>query len=475
MRMNHIIVGGLAAVTLWGCSTVRRAKEVQAEHADKGLGVVAAEAPKLDLRGYSLRQLVGFALTNRPSVVAARLDVERARLQLKALAAEAPVVSETPWTAASLSGSAAYGERSAGTTFRDHDWKTKGDPSAGLSLNLLLWDFGRYDASARAQAEQVTAAEQRLVQEGFAVFDEVTSAYFLYLERCALHQVALKNEREYADHLRRAEERLGAGEAQKLDVLKAKLDLAQATEKVVAASNLVATSGATLTGALGVDASRGTCTEVLGPAPQGLDTVFRGFARTDFGVEDTFAFARTNAPALKVARAQLRSASASVDAAVADLMPRVSASVGLSWTDPLWAWNWGVDAVQTIFQGFRKTTAVDQAVVALQSAAAGVDRAEQELSLALEVAIANRDNSVKAIETAMVSVESARQNLEMVRQQLQVGSVSRIELSEAISAHSSALGSCISAFYAGQVAEAKLFGLIGLYPVYREEKVTAHR
>ena len=130
-----------------------------------------------------------------------------------------------------------------------------------------------------------------------------------------------------------------------------------------------------------------------------------------------------------------------------------------------------MSGVQSVFQGFRKTTAVDRAVVAMRQAATEVDAAEQSLSVSLETAIADRDDSEKALETAVASIRSARENLEMVRRQLSVGDVSRIELSEAISSHSAAMGDCVSAFYQGQRAEATLFAKIGRYPVYQEEKV----
>lgn len=459
-------------IALVGCSTIRRARDAQAEVAPRGEEAqVSAMQGRLDLRGKSLAELVDFALTNRPSIASARLAVEDARLSLRELAADAPLVSDTPWTAPSISLTGDYSESSAGTHWHEHDYSTRGGPSAGVSVDLLLWDFGRYDAKARAQAERVVAAEVQLVDEGYTVFDEVASAYFTYLEKCALLDVAQTNETEYADHLSQAEARLEAGEANRLDVLRARLDYTQSRQKTVAASNLVTTSGAELMRALGVDASRGTCTDVFGHVSDGIRYVRRGFARTTYGVDEAFNLARTNAPSMRVARAKLRAASHQVDYTVSDLMPSISATTSFRWSDPLWYWSWGVSGVQSIFQGFRKTTAVDRAVVSMRQAATDVDTAEQSLSVSLETAIANRDDSVKALETAVASIRSARENLEMVRRQLSVGDVSRIELSEAIAAHSTAVGDCVTAFYQGQRAEATLFAKVGRYPVYQEERV----
>ena len=148
----------LAAVV--GCSTIHSARDAQREVAAKGAEeVVAAAQDKVALGACSLPELVEFALTNRPSMISANLAVTDARLALKQIAADAPLVSETPWTAPKLSVSGGHSERSPGSTIGDLDLSTEGNPSAALSLELPVWDFGRNAAAAKAQAERVTAAE----------------------------------------------------------------------------------------------------------------------------------------------------------------------------------------------------------------------------------------------------------------------------------------------------------------------------
>ena len=456
-----------------GCAAIHNAREAQEALAHKGDdGLAPLSAERVDLRGASLAELVGFALTNRPSVAAKVLAVEDARLALRQIAADAPVLSETPWTALSVALSGKHSESSGELSPRHGgSWKTDGGASAVISIDLLLWDFGRYDARARSQAEGVIAAEQSLLAESHAVCRQVAAAYFDFMEHRALLAVAFTNRQQYAEHLVRAEETLNAGEANRLDVLKARLDLAKARQTVVAASNRVDTSGAALMQALGMDAGRGTYEEVLGDGAVGIDFVRRGFARTTDGVEESFAFARTNAPAMRVARARVRAASHDVDYAVANLMPKISASTSFSWTDPVWYWSWAFSAAQSLVNGGRDVASVDRAVVALEEAAVEVDAAEQQLSVDLETAIANRDNSAHALESAVASVRSAKENLDTVREQFAVGSASRVDLSDAIAADSQARGDCISAFYDGQRAEAALFAIVGSAPVFSEETV----
>ena len=451
-----------------GCMTIFNAQEAQDSVRNKADGV-RGEVTKLDLADYSLKELVRFAMTNRPAMVSAALAVADARLALKEIAADAPLVSYSPWTSPHLALSGGYAESSTPAT--PIEWRTGGNASAGLSLDILIYDFGRNSARASAQVERVIAAEQDFVRTGYQVFGEVAKAYFDLMESEALLAVAITNQAEFALHLKEAEDMLAAGEAMKLDVTRAKSNLYQAREQVIVASNTVVTSGATLMKALGVDVSRGTREEVYPPFGDALGSLMRGFARTDYGVASAFDLARTNAPATAIARARLRAASRQVDFTIADLMPSVSAQISINWADPLWVWHWGVDAAQSLFTGFRKVTAVDRAVVALESAATDVDEAEQQLSLNLETAIAVRDNALKSMETARMTVIQAQEDLSLVKQQFQEGEASRVDVTEAVTAYTRSLGNRVSAFYTNQRAEAALFAIVGRVPEYDEQEV----
>ena len=183
-----------------GCMTIYNAYEAQEAVAKKGDGVCAEEVSKLDLSDYSLKELVQFAMTNRPSMVSAALAVVDARLALKEIAADAPLVSYSPWTTPHLALSGGSAESSTPDT--PISWRTEGNASAGLSLDILIYDFGRNASRASAQVERVLAAEHDFIRTGYAVFTEVATAYFNLMESDALLSVAITNETEFALHLR---------------------------------------------------------------------------------------------------------------------------------------------------------------------------------------------------------------------------------------------------------------------------------
>lgn len=457
MSDRRLVLAAIAALSLAGCSTVERAREAQREVRGRYEGESATASVRLESDG-SLDSMIAFAISNRPSMASARLAVEEARLALKEIEANAPLASSTPWNSVGASVSGGYGASSR----QAHHLKAKtdGDWSATLSMDVLIYDFGRNDANVRAQAEMVVASELGLMATGYSVFEEVASAYFGRIQSVALLEVALTNAQMRAEHLERAEARLAEGEAQKLDVTRARLDLAEAREAVVSASNDVVTANADLASALGLDASQGV------ELPACPERFFRAFPATVDSSSELFNFARTNSPSMRAARARLGAASAAVDHAIADLKPSVSASLSLNWADPLWYWRWGVNAAQSLFTGFKKTTAVDRARVSMQGAAAEVDAAELELSLSIERAVAERDNAREAFESAQASVRSALDNLETVSGQFEVGDVSRIEYTDAVASYVSALANSEKAFCRGQIAEAKLFAIVGVEPTY---------
>ena len=464
-----IFPAGFVLAAIVGCSTIENAREAQREVHARGEESGRCEAIEVvRLSDRSLSWMVGFALTNRPSVVAKRLAVEDARLALKEINADAPLVSEVPWQAPKIAFNGKYSESSRGTTMREHDFATSGDPSLGLSLELLLWDFGRHDARAKSQSEAVLAAEHSLVEEGYSVFSEVASAYFDFFEKAALYEVALTNETEYSEHFDRAKAMHEAGESQQLDVLRARLDYASARERTVNAYNSLLLAAVELTRSLGLEAGRVEPADFAIMAEKALTRRERVFEETRYSADQAFDFARTNAPAMKIVRARLRAAEADVDNAVANLLPKISADVSLNWANPLWAWSWGLGLVQNVYGGLANQTAVDRAVVAMRNAAATVDESEQQLSSSVASAVLSRDNARVVMLTAVESLEAAKENLQVVREKFGVGEASRVDYAEAVSSYTTELGNSVSAFYTEQKREVELLSLMGIKPTYNK-------
>ena len=447
-----------ALVLVCGCDTIKRAREAQAEVASAGEDAPAGareETARVDLRGLRLVDYVAWAMNHRPSIEAAHLAVSNAVLEL------ARVTSDRELQVNLSSG---FSQATANRTSHFSWHQNRGKFSSDVSLDLLIYDFGRIDARERQARENLVAAQRDLADEEFAVFNDVAQAYFTLLQNDALLEVARTNEFQYAEHLRQAESLFAEGEVKKLDVLKARVDLSDARLATINASNDVVTAGAKFIRALGLSADRASRADVMDVAARTLEFARPDLQPTAYGTEAALDLARTNAPSLKVLRAKLRAASAEVDYAIADLFPSLSFSSALSFADPTWNWSWGFKAVQSLLDGYRKRTFVDEAVVAMELARVALDEAEQNLSRDLAVAAAVRDNARESLATARVEVEQAKENLDTVVAQYRLGDASRIDFTDAASGYAHALGARAKAFYAGELAEAELIRLTGHVP-----------
>ena len=452
------LAAGVVLLAATGCETVDRARVAQRSVASvtNDVQTVSTNAPAhVNLVGLRLVDYVAWAMDHRPSIESAHLAVSNAVLELTRVASERELHVD-------LSGGYSQSSLNTGSHFSWRQHRGKG--TADISIDLLIYDFGRIDAQERRARENLVAAQRDLADEEFAVFQDVSQAYFTLLRNDALLEVARTNEFQYAEHRRQAESLFAEGEVKKLDVLKARVDLSDARLATINASNDVVTAGAEFIRSLGLSSDRATRNDVLKAAKNALETMKSDLTPTTYGAVDALALARTNAPALKVLRAKLRAASAEVDYAIADLMPSISLSSAFSFADPTWNWSWGFRAIQTLLDGYRKRTAVDQAVVAMEQARVAVAEAEQRLSHDLAVAAANRDNARESLATAKIEVDQARENLETVIQQYKLGDASRIDFTDAAGGFASALGARVKAFYAGEVAEAELIRLTGTAP-----------
>ena len=461
LKPRKVALAALALIGAVGCDTMHNAQVAQEEIAaissDDGKDV-APQTDFVDLTRFTLPEYVEYALSNRPDVISAQLAVSNAYLKLISITSgEYPIFG--------MSGGYSQGTHNSGPHF---SWRQSGDAKASFNMELLLCDFGRLDAQELEARENIVAAQRDYADVQLAVFEDVTTAYFTLLRNDALLAVACTNEQQYAEHLKQAQTLFDAGEVKNLDVLKARLDLSDAHLKTITASNDVVTASAEFIRSLGLKSDRAERLDVLPPRPDSLGKPRRELPRTSMTGADALVCARTNAPSLMMLRAKLRAASARVDYAVADLLPSLSLDAGFSYVDPAWNFSWGVNAVQSLFEGYRKTSAVDSAVVDMQSAREAVFLAEQKLSCSLSLAVATRDTALQSLENARIQVRQARENLDNVIAQYRVGEASRIDFTDAASAFSEAEGARIKAFYAGQIAEAALVRLTGIGVEYKD-------
>ena len=443
MKDTKLILLLSAAVLLAGCTTVREARRAQREDAERT--VRWAETPFAAREGdLAMEELAEWARTNAPAVVQARQDVVQAQIALRSVkAAFIPVVD----------GSIAYTYASKNIDPHDTKWDGDGTWGGNVSLNWLLYDFGRTRASTRRAVAALAAADQaeRAAENG-AVYG-VRAACFALRRAEALHRVAVETSESYRLHRDQTKDRFDVGAAMNYEVSKAEVDYQNALLSEISASNAVETARASLALALGLAENPrialGDCS----------------FPEMTNDVGALMAVAATNAPALAALRAAADAAKDYVDWTICDLYPNLSFRLSFDAkgdSSPL-LWNYAaVPAVaQTLFSAGAKNRQIETAVAQLRAARSKLAEAEQQLFNQVLTATLSADRARKSLAVAEAALAASKENFDVVSSRYDVGKASALERTDAQVALSSAEAAVVTARYDLQDTQILLARLIG--------------
>ena len=443
MKDTKLILLLSAAALLAGCTTVREARRAQREDAERT--VRWAETPFAAREGdLAMEELAAWARTNAPAVVQARQDVVQAQIALRSVkAAFIPVVD----------GSIAYTYASKNIDPHDTKWDGDGTWGGNVSLNWLLYDFGRTRASTRRAVAALAAADQaeRAAENG-AVYG-VRAACFALRRAEELHRVAVETSESYRLHRDQTKDRFDVGAAMNYEVSKAEVDYQNALLAEITASNAVETARASLALALGLAENPrialGDCS----------------FPEMTNDVGALMAVAATNAPALAALRAAADAAKDYVDWTICDLYPNLSFRLSFDAkgdSSPL-LWNYAaVPAVaQTLFSAGAKNRQIETAVAQLRAARSKLAEAEQQLFNQVLTATLSADRARKSLAVAEAALAASKENFDVVSSRYDVGKASALERTDAQVALSSAEAAVVTARYDLQDTQILLARLIG--------------
>jgi len=434
------------AAGLCGCGTIKQAHQAQSEN-DRLPGestVTAAHAGLADSGPHALTNLEQIARLYHPSVCKARQAVESAKLQIHTVRA-----GRLP----ALSASGTYNRNTQNSWGQTAETEMQGSWNGSLSLDLLLYDFGKLNAQEKKAVEGLIASERQLRQTELDVTYDVQTAFFELLRAAELYRVSFESQRQYAEHLEEARIMAEVGTRRPYDVTKAQVDLGNARLDVITASNTLFTARAQLDRNLGL-------TERTG-----FEIGYGSMPTNAAGIDALMALARQNTPSLAVLEAKTRAASFAIDQAIAELYPDLSlgADASLAGRGFPFAWNysWATRIAQDLFTGYRKTDTIKSAIADLRIARANQADAEQSLYLQIVQAVAQRESSQKSLEVSEMILSQSKENLDIVNEQYRVGLASSIERTDAQVALTKAQGDVVRARYDRQLALARIAYLTG--------------
>lgn len=463
LKKNLLLALALAAFLAGtsACTTVEEAREAQKpENRLRGERTVS-----FDEYGFSagttlaLSDLEAIALEANPSVFQARQSVVSARLAVQDIRADyLPTVD----------ASGAYSRsthNTANTTHyntynrRGQSGHSDGYDEFGLSLDLLLWDFGKTDAKLQQAVEQLVSAEKDLLAAENLVRYNVRVAYFELRRNIELNTVSEQSVKQYREHLDQMLAYRDVGKGTRYDCTKAEVDYNNALLENISTSNDIKTARADLNLAVGFSES---------PDYELGGTVMGTFESDD--VDELMAVAREREPGLASLIALERAASAYVDETVANLYPDIGLNLSATLTGnelsmpKVWEVLGGVNVSQNVFNGGRNMRAIENAVAKLRTARSKVAAYEQDLYAKLCTAVLTLERAQKQREVAALSEFAAKENFDIVTAQFNVGKASSLDRTDAQVSLTEARAAFVSAEYDYREAVAQIAYLIATDP-----------
>lgn len=408
-----LLVGfSVGLLTLSGCSTVNMARRAQAENAE---ATVSFAETGLDASApIPMRELEQAAVANVPAMVQARANVVQAQITVRDVDS-----SFIPRVDANVG----YTFASDNTDANDTNWDGDGNFTGQLSLNMLLWDFGKVSVLKRQAVAALQAAELTLRETECKTLQNVRSACFRLNRAVELSRVADESVASYAEHLKQTKDRHEVGAVMAYDVTKAEVDYNNALLSQISASNTVATARAALNLSLGLKES---------PEFTLGDCSFRDYPND---AEALMAIAVTNSPAIRSLQASADAAKAYVDYTICNLYPTIS--LGLTFdvtgssTPLLWNYAAAGNVAHSLFSAGDKNRRIEEAVARMRVARSKVAEAEQSLYNNLVTAVLNAERAKKSLDVARVAEQAARENYEIVENRYEVQMASALERTDA--------------------------------------------
>lgn len=412
--------------------------------------VPPARVPAPDVPVFTLPDAVELALRNNPRLRVAAEAVERARGRSEvAFAPFLPTMglySRVGFATPTLSPGApgpvgAILESGNG----NHEYV-----QAEFDLQWTVWDFGRRSGQYSQAMSRERIAALQLERARQTVAYDVAAAYFGVLEAQASRDIQEQAIRRTRVALDDARSRRSAGVAEKDDVLRAELLLAEARDAAVVAGQTEYDAVARLNYALGRNA--GLPLRVVGKESMPV------FGLT---LDDCLRTAATRREEVAIARESIREARSGLSASEADFLPYIFVRAGVGHVDGegvLTGFHEGaaVHVNQDIYTGGRRTGQRDAAQADVRSAAATADVVLDTLALEVHVAYRAVTASTDRIRVAETAVTQAAEYLRLTLVRYKNGNAAPIDVVDAETADTRADLRYQSAVYEHLAALARL-------------------
>lgn len=396
-----------------------------------------------------LEDAVRIALENHPKIRAAKEEVGAQRAVLgQELAAYYPTIRFNNFYRSTLSSGQTSSSQSAFDFF-----------SSRANFDMTLYNFGKREGTVQSARESLDATRHAFRTSADEVVLAVKEAYYRYLAAEALVKVGEDTVKDRELLVRQAKGFYEVGTRAKIEVARAESNLFSARANLITAQNGVKVGWATLKNTMGVEDISER------PVAEGLS-----FKRLPIRLAEAKEAAFASRPELKDLEAQRKSEDQKIATARRGHLPDIlfNANYGRRNTSrgdgpfPLQL-NWTVQLNLNIpiFDGFRTTNKVQEAMHNYKSVKAKEEEQKQLVALEVEssyLEVFAAEGRIKATDAA---AKAAKENLDLANGRYQVGVGSIIEITEAQVLNTVAQTNHIRSLLDFKIAEAQLIKAMG--------------
>ena len=400
-----------------------------------------------DISGLSLEECLILSLNNHPSLRKAKASTQDIAAQLEALRAATKVK-------VTLTGSARYNGDFEYWDSRYHN------ESLTLNASKLLYDNSRNRLQRQIRNESLMGSRETERNTQVTVAANAKKAYYDLVLKFLNRDVENEKLRNLEEHLKNAQGLYDVGNSAYIDVTKAQADVSSAKVSLLKAENDILLSQEALRVAMGTDINGpfniALSTELLLPQPP--DNIS---SLINIAMEDRPDF-RKLMHDVKAAELTIKdTARANSPTVTGSASTSVSHREGSSATNDYYV---GVSVNVPVVDGGEVKANVKSARAKLEQTNADVETLRQSITYAVRSAALSLMNATDRVKSSEESVKYSEENLTLAQGRYEVGVGNPIEVSDAVSALSTARYTYYQALYDAQTARADLDEALGHLP-----------
>jgi len=291
------------------------------------------------------------------------------------------------------------------------DWNVE------VSGRWMLFDSGERRAKLRAANASLGAAQADQVRVRQDLALAVNRAYFGFLIDAEMRTVARESFDRAEDHLRLASVRYTAGAVPEVDVLRTRVDVADARVGLVRAENQVDIGRGDLNTAMGLPVEKQLCIEKKTNSPVSPDVI---------NLTNAFDQAVHNRPVLQAGLMRVAAARHAVDRAKSTFGPSVFADGSYGRRDADFfpqdtEWSARLGFEWPVFTGFLRVRELARTRAELAREEANIERQVQDVRQDVWLYYTRLKESYELIRAADVMVANANESLRSVRERYAAG------------------------------------------------------